>query len=93
MRGSAYLLLADRLLRAGYELEAVDPDLGPEPSVDADLASATGHSELLRPPLVEDLDGAIRRARLVVLGKPAPRLLDRLPPRTPVIAIPRLRQA
>jgi GDP-mannose 6-dehydrogenase len=91
LRGSAGLALADRLLRADYELEAVDPDLGPEPSVDADLAFATGHPELLHPPLVEDLDRAIRRARLVVLNKPAARLLGRLPPGIPVIDIPRLR--
>lgn len=91
LRGSAGLLLADRLLRAGYELDAVDPDLGPDSSVDADLASASGRSPRLHPPLVEDLDRAIRRARLVILGKPAPRVLDRLPPGIPVIDIPRLR--
>lgn len=91
LRGSAGLLLADRLLRAGYELEAVDPDLGPEPSVNVDLVSTTDRPALLYPPFADDLDRAIGRARLVILNKPVPRLLDRLPPDVPVIDIPRLR--
>lgn len=91
LRGSAALWLADRLLRVGYELDAVDPDLGSGPPVDTDLASAPCHPTLLHPSVVEDLDRTIRRVRLVILSKPAPRLVDRLPPGLPVIDIPRLR--
>lgn len=91
LRESASLALAERLLRAGYELEAIDPDLDPERLVGVNFAIAAAHPEILRHRLVKDIDAALRRARLVVLGKTLPDLAGRLPAGLPVVDIPKLR--
>jgi hypothetical protein len=39
----------------------------------------------------DDLDSALRRARLIVLGKAIPGLAGRLPGDRPVLEIPKLR--
>lgn len=91
LRDSPNLALAERLLRAGYDLEVVDPDLDPGRLSGANFAIAAAHHELLRRRLTTDLEGAARRARLVVVAKTLPGLAGRLPDELPVVDIPRLR--
>ncbi len=91
LRDSPNLALAERLLRAGYDLEVVDPDLDPERLIGANFAIAAAHHEILRRRLTADLEGAARRARLVVVAKTLPGLVGRLPGDLPVVDIPRLR--
>lgn len=91
LRDSPNLALAERLVRAGYELEVVDPDLDPERLSGVNFAIAAAHAEILRRRATDDLIEASRRARLVVVGKPVAGLRDRLPLDVPVVDIPRLR--
>lgn len=91
LRNSPALAIAERLVQAGYELEVVDPDLDPERLVGVNFAIAAAHREILRRRLTGDLEGAVRRARLVILGKAVPGLTGRLPDGVPVVDIGRLR--
>ncbi len=90
LRNSPNLTLAERLLQKGYDLEVIDPDLDPERLVGVNFAIAAEHQEILRRRLTRDLEGAARRAKLVVLGKTISGLLARLPPDLPRIDIPKL---
>lgn len=91
LRNSPNLVLAERLLQKGYELEVVDPDLNPDRLVGVNFAIAVEHQEILRRRFTTDLEGAARRARLIVIGKTIPGLAARLPADVAVFDIPRLR--
>jgi GDP-mannose 6-dehydrogenase len=91
LRKSPNLALAERLLQRGYDLDVVDPDLDADRLVGANFAIAVEHQKILQRRLTTDLEGAARRARLVVIGKTIPGFCFRLPENVPVIDIPRLR--
>lgn len=90
LRNSPLLELAELLVEAGYALEVYDPDLEPERLVGVNFALALEHEGVLADRLTPDLDGAVDRARLVILGKPIPGIRDRLPQGTDVLDVTRL---
>lgn len=71
LRSSPLVLLAGRLLAAGYRLDILDPELDPDPG--AGLAGP------LRELLLPGFDPAAGPWDLVLVGKPLPEILARLP--------------
>jgi GDP-mannose 6-dehydrogenase len=91
LRGSPNLALAEALRLAGYELDLADPDLDRQRFVAIDGTLPPTQFALLNHCFTDDLDSALRRARLIVLGKAIPGLAGRLPGDRPVLEIPKLR--
>ena len=90
LRSSPLLELAERLLDAGYDLRVHDPDVDPDRLLGVNFALALEHADILRARLAEDLQAAVRSARLVVLGKPLAGIAQQLPAELPVFDITRL---
>lgn len=91
LRNSPNLALAERLLQTGYDLDVFDPDLDPDRLVGVNFVIAVEHQRVLQRRLTTDFERAVRRARLVVIGKTISGLPRHLTDDLPVIDIPRLR--
>ncbi|HET6467949.1 MAG TPA: nucleotide sugar dehydrogenase [Geminicoccaceae bacterium] len=78
LRNSPLVALAEELVRAGYQLLIYDPDVQPARLMGANFAHAAEHRDTVLGRITDDLDGALARAELVILGKPVPGLQDRL---------------
>jgi GDP-mannose 6-dehydrogenase len=89
LRNSPNLALAERLLQKGYDLEVVDPDLASDRLLGVNFAIAMEHQQILKRRITIDVEQAVRRARLLVLGKKIPGFVP--PDDLPVVDIPRLR--
>jgi GDP-mannose 6-dehydrogenase len=83
LRNSPLLELAEALLDAGYDLRVFDPDLDPDRLVGVNFALAAEHQEVLRARLTGDLEAATEGVQLIVLGKPIPGGINRLPDAIP----------
>ena len=90
LRNSPLLDLAETLLEGGYDLRVVDPDLDPARLIGVNFALGLEHQEVLRARLTDDAATAAAGAKLAILGKPMPAVLDSLPPELPVLNINRL---
>lgn len=90
LRNSPLLDLAGLLVEAGYDLAIHDPDLDPARLVGVNFAVAAEHRATLLSRLTGDVAGAAVQARLIVLGKPLPQLLERVPKDVPVLDVTRL---
>ena len=81
LRNSPLLDLAETLLEGGYDLRVVDPDLDPTRLIGVNFALGLEHQEVLRARLTDNAATAAAGAKLAILGKPMPAVLDSLPPR------------
>jgi GDP-mannose 6-dehydrogenase len=91
LRNSPLLDLAELLVEGGYELAIYDPDLEPSRLVGVNFAVAAEHQATLMERMTRDLEGAAAEARLIVLGKPIPGVVERLPKDAPLLDITRLK--
>ncbi|MEK0086002.1 nucleotide sugar dehydrogenase [Benzoatithermus flavus] len=90
LRGSPLVELARRLVAHGYALRLHDPDLDPARLAAAGRALPPAGAALLARGRAADLAAAAAGVRLVVLGKPCPRLRAHLPAGAPVLDLTRL---
>ena len=91
LRNSPMVALADRLTLDGYELMIFDPDLEPSRLLGVNFALAAEHQRIAMDCLVRELEPAMERAALIVLGKAIPGIRNRLPKSARVVDIDRLR--
>ena len=90
LRNSPLVDLAEELSGAGYELRILDPDVDPSRLLGVNFAWAAEHRANVLSRLAGDIAAAADGARLAVIGKPIPGMLERLPRGLPVLDASRL---
>ena len=91
LRNSPLLDLAELLIQHGYALEIYDPDIDPNHLIGVNFAVAIEHRATLFERLIQDVDAATERCRLIIRGKPMPAVEARLPANVPFLDVHRLK--